>query len=209
MTGKTITIVDYGLGNLGSVMNMVKHVGAKAIITSDPGEILRAEKLLLSGVGAFDKGMENIIALGFRSLLDEKVMQEKVPVLGICLGMQLLTKRSEEGSLDGFGWIDAETVRFDFSKDGSPLKVPHMGWNEIRTKKESRLLAGLDEDARFYFVHSYHLACRDEADILATTVYGYEFTSAVQKGNILGTQFHPEKSHRFGMQVLKNFCELE
>jgi len=202
-----IVVVDYRMGNVGSILNMFNKVGAKAVVSNNPQEILRASKLVLPGVGAFDSGMCNLKALGLIEVLHQKVLEEKTPILGICLGTQLMTKRSEEGTGYGLGWIDADTVRFR-SPNGSGLRVPHMGWNEVCPVKGSRLLSGLDTPARFYFVHSYHLVCYQETDTLLTSNYGYEFVAAVERGNILGVQFHPEKSHKFGLQLLRNFASL-
>jgi glutamine amidotransferase len=196
------------MGNLGSILNMIKYIGGKAIITSRVDDVKNAGKLILSGVGAFDNGMRNIMDSGLLPILNEKVLNNKTPILGICLGMQLLTRRSEEGKLSGLRWIDGEIIRFRFNGNLSELKVPHMGWNDITIQKESGLFHGLDKNPRFYFIHSYHIVCDHPADVLSTTHYGYDFVSAVQKGNIMGTQFHPEKSHKFGMQVLKNFCAI-
>jgi glutamine amidotransferase len=200
-----ITIIDYGMGNLGSIANMLKKVGAEAVITSDKSAIEKAEKLILPGVGAFDNGMKNLSQLGLLETLNRKVLEDKTPVLGICLGMQLLTRGSEEGDRPGLGWINAETVKFRFEKSNTALKVPHMGWNSITIKQESNLFEGMHEELRFYFVHSYYVRCSEESDILATTNYGSDFTSSVRRDNIVGTQFHPEKSHKFGMKVFKNF----
>ncbi|MCJ7529980.1 MAG: imidazole glycerol phosphate synthase subunit HisH [Anaerolineales bacterium] len=202
-----IVVIDYGMGNLGSVANMLKKVGAKAVISSDPAIIEKAEKLILPGVGAFDNGMRKLNDRGLTPILAGKVVEEKTPILGFCLGMQLFTRSSEEGVLPGLGWIDATTVRFRFTQDQGDLKIPHMGWNHITIKSPSPLLEDMYPNARFYFVHSYHVVCRDEENVAATTLYGHEFTSAVVRGNIAGTQFHPEKSHRFGMKVFRNFVE--
>lgn len=202
-----IVIIDYGLGNLGSIQNMFKKVGAKSIVSSDISEIKNADKLVLPGVGAFDNGMENLQKMGLIPILNEKVLVNKTPILGICLGMQLLSKKSEEGRLPGLGWINAETIKFSFNNLQANLKIPHMGWNTISIKKESPLLAEMYPDARFYFVHSYHLVCHSPQDILTTTHHGYKFTSMVQRDNIFGAQFHPEKSHKFGMKLFKNFVE--
>jgi glutamine amidotransferase len=202
-----ITIVDYGMGNLGSVRNMLKKIGVSSQISSAPEKIAEATKLILPGVGAFDNAMQNLENLGLIPVLNRKVIEEKTPLLGICLGMQLLTKRSEEGSLSGLGWIDAETVRFRFS-GGENLKIPHMGWNTISLKKESPLYDGLLEEPRFYFVHSYFVACNNPSDVITTTDYGIDFCSSLACGNVFGVQFHPEKSHKFGMRLLKNFAEL-
>ncbi len=203
-----IVVIDYGVGNLGSIANMLKKVRAKAIVSSDIADIERADKLILPGVGAFDNGMKNLNDLGLIPVLSDKVLRRKTPILGLCLGMHLLTLRSEEGTLPGLGWIEADTIRFRFDQMQPGLKVPHMGWNFIRIKQPSPIWKDLDaEETRFYFVHSFHVVCHNDDNVLATAVYGYEFTSAVIKGNIVGTQFHPEKSHKFGMKLLKNFAE--
>jgi len=203
-----IIIVDYGVGNLGSIKNMFKKVGVKAESSSDPAILRDAEKLILPGVGAFDAGMSKLKERGLVGILNELVLEKKVPVLGHCLGMQLMTRRSEEGREAGLGWIDADTVRFKFETDQAHLKIPHMGWNVLDIRRPHPLVSGLGTEARFYFVHSYHIVCADEVDVVAYTDYGYNFASVVQKGNIVGAQFHPEKSHKFGMQLLRNFAEL-
>ena len=203
-----IIIIDYGMGNLGSILNMMKKIGSDAKISSDISELEKADKLIFPGVGAFDAGMKNLESRGLTKILNKKVLSERTPVLGICLGMQLLTKCSEEGLLSGFGWIDAGVVRFDLGGWGTNMKIPHMGWNTISVCRESPLFKGLFGESRFYFVHSYHVLCNDESEILAKTSYGYDFTSVVGRGNIFGVQFHPEKSHKFGMRLLKNFSEL-
>jgi glutamine amidotransferase len=182
---------------------MIKKVGAKSIITSDLEEIKRADKLILPGVGSFDNGMRELKELGLIDTLNTKVLEDKTPILGICLGMQLMTQSSEEGELDGLGWIEAESKRF-VSKS---LKVPHMGWNIIYNQKESKLFTPTDDEERFYFVHSYYVSCNDREDILTTTSYGHNFVSSFEKENIVGVQFHPEKSHKFGMRLFKNFVE--
>lgn len=202
-----IVIVDYGMGNLGSIVNMFKKIGISAQLSGDPNVVKGADKLVLPGVGAFDAGMREIDARGLRTVLTEKVLGEDTPILGICLGTQLMTKGSEEGTSPGLGWIDADTVRFRFS-DRASLRVPHMGWNEVYPAKESRLLSGLDRSPRFYFVHSYHLVCHQNTDVLLTSSYGYDFVAAVERGNIAGVQFHPEKSHKFGLHLLRNFSSL-
>lgn len=203
-----IVIIDYGMGNLGSIRNMFKHIGVKAEISSCIDTIMNAEKLVLSGVGAFDNGIKNIKDSGLFEILNRKVLVENTLILGICLGMQLFTGKSEEGELPGLGWIEAETIRFRFENIPGRLKIPHMGWNVLKQKKPSRFLKDMHSDSRFYFVHSYHLVCADEKDILAQTDYGYEFVSAIERDNILGVQFHPEKSHKFGMVILKNFAGI-
>lgn len=202
-----IVIVDYGLGNLASVSNMFKKIGVKDVIVSKDKDVIKnATKLLLPGVGAFDAGMTNLENSGLIPLLNKKVLEEKIPILGICLGMQLLTKKSEEGLMQGLGWIDAETVRFKLDPI-LKLKVPHMGWNYIAVKKKNPLI-DTESKNRFYFVHSYYVKCLDESQSLATSHFGNDFTCMVNKNNIYGAQFHPEKSLKFGMKFLKNFSEI-
>lgn len=201
-------IIDYGMGNVGSIQNMLKRIGARSIISGSLDEIEKAEKLILPGVGSFDNGMKNLKNRNLIAILNKKVLEDRIPILGICLGMQLMTASSEEGAMQGLGWLHAKTVRFAFNSKNGQLRIPHMGWDFIKTKKEHPLLGGLGDDARFYFVHSYHVECDQEEDILATTEYGHEFVSAFCSNNILGVQFHPEKSHTFGMHVLRNFVEL-
>jgi imidazole glycerol-phosphate synthase subunit HisH len=201
-----IAIVDYGVGNLNSVANMVRHVGGKHYITSNPSEIASAEKLILPGVGSFDRGMEALGESGIMEALSTAVLQRGVPILGICLGMQLMTKQSEEGRLLGLGWLNAEVKRFLFPEP-SNLKVPHMGWNTISILCENPLIQPMERQ-RFYFVHSYYVACSDETDVLATCNYGFDFVAAFARGNIFGVQFHPEKSHRFGMALMRQFVEM-
>jgi glutamine amidotransferase len=203
-----IIIVDYDMGNVGSIANMIKKLGQKALITSEQTAIQQADKLILPGVGAFDTGMQNLDNLGLLPVLNKKVLHQKVPVLGICLGMQLLTQKSEEGKLPGLGWIEAETVKFNFEQQEKKLRIPHMGWNTIQIKREHSLFSGLNNESRFYFVHSYYVKCRHQADILTETEYGFAFTSAFQYENVFGVQFHPEKSHKFGMQLYRNFLNL-
>jgi glutamine amidotransferase len=202
-----ITIVNYGLGNLGSISNMLKKIGVKSQINSDHEEIEKAQKIILPGVGHFDRAMERIGQLGLKEILNQKALKEKVPVLGICLGMQIITKSSEEGQLPGLGWVPAKTVRFGFSKE-SNLKIPHMGWNLVQRSAPSPLTENFEPEHRFYFVHSYHARVEDEKYSILKTEYGYLFDSAIQNDNIFGVQFHPEKSHRFGMRLLENFAKI-
>jgi glutamine amidotransferase len=199
-----ITIIDYKMGNLGSIANMLKRIGCESLITSDVAEIEKASMVVLPGVGAFDKAMENLNSLNLVEVLNKKALIEKTPVLGICLGMQLMAKGSEEGKLPGLKWFDAQVVRFTTTK----LKVPHMGWNTINIVKPDRIFNDFYNEPKFYFVHSYHIACNDKEDILATE-YEYEFASAVVKDNITGVQFHPEKSHKYGMKLLQNWVNRE
>jgi glutamine amidotransferase len=202
-----LVIVDYGVGNLASVFNMFKKIGAKDVIVSGDKTIVeKANKILLPGVGAFDGGMGNLEKSGLIPLLHEKALNEKVPVLGICLGMQMLTRRSEEGLKPGLGWIDAETIKFK-PDPGLKLKVPHMGWDYVTVRRDNPLLEK-DSHSRFYFVHSYHVKCDTEEQSIATAKFDKEFTCMVNKGNIYGAQFHPEKSLKFGMNLLGNFLKL-
>lgn len=200
-----ITIVDYGMGNLGSILNMLKKIGVQATISSSHDEILNAGKLILPGVGAFDAAMTRIQDAGLSMILDKRAMVDRIPILGICLGMQILTRGSEEGKLPGFGWIPAQAKRLPVQPD---LKVPHMGWNIVYPSNASRLTENCEKEARFYFVHSYAVFVDKAENSILKTEYGIEFDSAIQRDDIYGMQFHPEKSHRFGMQVLKNFASL-
>lgn len=204
-----IIVIDYGMGNLGSIENMLKKIGANVKVSSVPSEIYEAKKLILPGVGSFDNGMTKLKERGLLEVLNKRVIYQKVPILGICLGMQLFTNRSEEGRQPGLGWIDAETVRFSFQEKLAHLRVPHMGWNTVEIQHEGSILDKYYDEPRFYFVHSYHVRCNNQANVLATTRYGFEFHSAVVNGNIIGTQFHPEKSHKFGLKVLQNFAEMK
>jgi glutamine amidotransferase len=202
-----IVVVDYGQANVGSVVNMLRKAGAPAVATADRKAIEAAEKLILPGVGAFDSAMSRLRELDLVGVLNEVAVARRVPTLGICLGMQLLLEGSEEGRLPGLGWIKGRARRFTAANMGQDLRVPHMGWNELTPCKASRLFDGAGERQRFYFVHSYHAVCTDLEDVLATTTYGCEFVSAMERDNIAGVQFHPEKSHRFGLRMLKSFAE--
>lgn len=184
---------------------MFKKIGVDAKLAETEKDIEIAEKILLPGVGAFDAGMQKLKESGFIEILNKKVLIEKVPTLGICLGMQLMTKSSEEGRLEGLGWFDAETIKFRL--DTSEFKIPHMGWNEVKLWKKTPLWKDMYDDARFYFVHSYHIKTEVDSDIMLTANYGYDFVCGLQKENIYGAQFHPEKSHKYGMKLLKNFAE--
>ncbi len=201
-----IAIVDYGMGNLHSVKRKLDRIGVHPHLTSDPDELLRADKLLLPGVGHFGKAMEHLVSLGLMPALNEAVMVRKTPILGICLGMQLFARHSEEGDAEGLGWIDADVERF--TMDDPRLKVPHMGWNSVRVARSSALLTDVTDETEFYFVHAYHLVCRDSGDVLCHTDYGSPFTSAVERENLYGVQFHPEKSHDAGEALLRNFLYI-
>lgn len=201
-----ITIVNYKMGNLGSIRNMLKYLGIESFISSDPNEIEKAQKIILPGVGSFDKAISNIKELGLFDVLNKKALKEKTPILGICLGMQLLARNSEEGVLEGLGWVDAEVKKFRFENTSNEkLKIPHMGWNTVETDLNHKLFDDLHNENRFYFVHTYYMTTSVNTSIIGSTKHGHSFTSAVQNDNILGVQFHPEKSHKFGMQLLKNF----
>lgn len=203
----TITIVDYGTSNLGSMRNMLKKIGVASTFAATADDVLAADKIILPGVGAFDAGMRTLHQSGMVDALHQRVMIDQVPILGVCLGMQLMTRRSEEGKEPGLGWLDAEAIRFDpVAYPG--MRVPHMGWNEAVAAKPSKLLEEPQSRCRFYFANSYHVVCADPADRLLETEYaGFRFTSALERGNIRAAQFHPEKSHSYGMWLLKNFAE--
>ena len=202
-----IVIVDNRTGNVGSIRNILKKGGHASKISSDPKDLWEADKIILPGVGAFDAGMDKLHQLGTLEALNKKVLDERVPVLGICLGMQLMSMDSEEGRLPGLGWIKARTIRFK-KEELNGKRIPNMGWNSLSVRKSHPLMRDIDGGSSFYFVHSYHVVCEDQDDVLATTDYGITFTSAFQHGNIMGTQFHPEKSLRWGIKVLSNFAGM-
>ncbi len=200
-----ITIVDYDAGNIRSIANMLRAIGVSARISSDPEEVVEAERLILPGVGHFDYGMRQLRNRGLVEALNTRVLRDGIPLLGICLGAQLLTRSSEEGSEEGLGWMDAQTVRFDRSRMREALRVPHMGWADVRALRPNPLLSEGDNQARFYHVHSFHLLCNDPSQEMMESYHGYPFTTGIGRDNILGVQFHPEKSHRFGMALLRAF----
>lgn len=199
------TIVDYGMGNMGSISNMLKKIGESSVISSDMTVIEASDRIILPGVGSFDHAIQNLHDLNLFYPIKELIIEKAKPILGICLGMQLLTKGSEEGNLEGFGLIDGYTHKFSFSDN--LLKIPHMGWNTLSLKKESSLFKDSLTEHRFYFVHSYAIKCANLDNILSTTHYGIDFVSSFEKKNIIGVQFHPEKSHKFGISFFKNFVE--
>jgi glutamine amidotransferase len=199
-----ITIVDYGMGNVGSILNMCHRLRIEAEISGDPEKIARADRLILPGVGAFDEGCEQLRRRALLPALQQAVIDRGSPVLGICLGFQLMTRKSHEGSARGLAWLDAETVRLAPSPD---IRVPHMGWNRLAVRRPHPLLSELPDDHRFYFAHSYHVVCHDEEDQIADARHDQVFTAVAARGKIVGTQFHPEKSHRFGMLLFRNFAE--
>lgn len=202
-----IAIVDYGMGNLFSLRKAFSRLDAEPVIASDSAAIRRSDKIVLPGVGHFGKAMENLHRLNLVESLGEFALIKRKPVLGICLGAQILAKSSEEGGAKGLGWIDGDVLRFKFAK-GSAAKIPHIGWNQVTTKKPSELMRDIPETAEFYFVHSYYIHAAEPGDVLAETFYEHPFTSAVSRANIFGVQFHPEKSYENGAALLRNFASL-
>lgn len=200
-----IVIIDCGIGNTASVANMFRRVGHEVLVSADTDEVLSADKLVLPGVGAFDYAMHQLDKLGLAAAIGE-VAEKATPILGICLGMQLLFERSEEGQLPGLGLVPGYVKRFSFEDD--KLKIPHMGWNIVCPTRNSSLFTDNEQELRFYHVHSYHAVCESNDDVTAVTHYGYDFTSAIERNNVMGVQFHPEKSHRFGMDLIKEFTEI-
>lgn len=201
-----IVIVDYGMGNVGSVQNMLWRLGHESKLGTRPEDVAAADKLILPGVGAFDSAMDELRARGLDEALDRRVRRAGVPLLGICLGMQLLGIDSEEGRSLGLGWIGAHTRRFRFDGFDKPLPIPHMGWRDVQVSREHPITNGLPPASRFYFVHSYHVVCDDPAITLLSAEYGARFCAALARDNIVATQFHPEKSHRFGLSLLDAFA---
>ena len=205
MSNKTV-IIDYGMGNLYSVFKKLKKLNAEVFVGNTTDSINKADKIILPGVGHFGKAMNQLYKLNIIDTLNTAVLIHKKPILGICLGMQLMTKRSEEGNLNGFGWFDAEVIKFNIS-EVYKFKVPHIGWNNIKINKKSKLMTGISDSDKFYFVHSYHVITKSK-DILNTTDYEYTFVSALEKNNIFGVQYHPEKSHDIGDTLFRNFIDL-
>ncbi len=203
-----ISIVDYGLGNILAFYNMFKRLNIDARVARSAGELAGADKIILPGVGAFDHAMELLQASGMRGTLDELVLDKKTPVLGICVGMQILAKASDEGNLPGLGWIDGKVRAFSALPEAAGLPLPHMGWNDVHPMAGERLFAQMETDARFYFLHSFFFECAGPDSVGATARYGVDFACAVRSGNVHGVQFHPEKSHHWGARLLQNFAEL-
>jgi imidazole glycerol-phosphate synthase subunit HisH len=204
-----ITIVDYGLGNILAFVNIYKRLNIPVQVVSTSSELSSAEKIILPGVGSFDWAMTQLNNSGMRETLDELVQEASVPVIGICVGMQMMAKRSDEGQLDGLGWIDAEVKRLGESALAGPTYLPHMGWNDVTPVIANPLFLGLEKEARFYFLHSYYFSHGDESQILSHTLYNGLFASSVHHKNVFGVQFHPEKSHHWGGRLLKNFAEMD
>lgn len=203
-----ITLIDYGVGNLNAFLNVYKRLNIPAKIAHSNADLVDAKKIVLPGVGSFDYAMKRLNASGMRNKLDEMVLNEKIPVIGICVGMQLMANSSEEGIEPGLKWIDATVKKFDESKISSHTKLPHMGWNDVKPAHQNILFNGLEKDSVFYFLHSYYFDCNNPNDIAGVSEYGEKFTCAVTKDNIYGIQFHPEKSHYYGETLLKNFATL-
>ena len=203
----SVVIIDYGMGNIQSIIRHLDHAGVHSIVSSNPNIIIAAEKLILPGVGHFGQAMKNIRTLGILDSLNEAVINKKTPIMGICLGMQLMAKYSEEGDQAGLGWFDGNVVRFKI-QDKLRFKVPHMGWNYAHSAKTHNILQNIPSEAEFYFVHSFHFSTDVSEDVLMNTHYAYQFPSAIQKENIFGFQFHPEKSHDVGKKLLRNFIGL-
>lgn len=203
-----IVVIDYKMGNLASVKSKVQRLKHECVVSCDSSIIENASKLIFPGVGHFGEGIKNLRELRLLDVLNRKVIKDKTPILGICLGMQLLSHSSEESELEGLGWIGAHTKKlsFDALQDQS-LRVPHVGWDLLERKKDSVLMREIAPETRFYFTHSYAVHCADRSDVVATTTYGYEFDSVIERGNIYGTQFHPEKSHLTGLKIIDNFIK--
>jgi glutamine amidotransferase len=203
-----IHVIDYGLGNVQAFLTMYKRLGFEATRAKTAADLSGARKIILPGVGAFDHAIELLNQSGMRSTLESLVLNDKVPVLGICVGMQLLATSSEEGRLSGLGWVPGKVRTFRCNEKSAVLPLPHMGWNDVQPTPGSALFAGLESDARFYFLHSYFFQCEESSHIAAFASYGLDFSCAVSAGNVHGVQFHPEKSHHFGTKLLKNFAEI-
>lgn len=203
-----ITIIDYGVGNLCSIRNMLRRLGVESKISNNHADIEQSDKLILPGVGSFNYGMTQLRNSGLLDILNKRVLVNKVPILGICLGVQLMMEGSEEGNLPGLGWIKGNTVAFDKTHLSQNQKIPHMGWNQVKEFEGSSLFKGMFPEPRFYFVHSYHLMTIRPEDVMLKTNYGYDFAAGIESGNILGVQFHPEKSHKFGMKIFENFIKF-
>ncbi|SMC43382.1 glutamine amidotransferase [Desulfocicer vacuolatum DSM 3385] len=203
----SVTLINYGMGNIPAFINIYHRLNITVEVASCPAQLLRSKKIIMPGVGSFDWAMTRLNDSGLREALDEMVMKQQIPVLGICVGMQMMAKGSEEGCLQGLGWIEAKVKRFDQAAFTSQTHLPHMGWNDVMPVRDNPLFASITAPM-FYFLHSYYFVPGHASQTLATTQYGDEFTSAMSNGNVYGVQFHPEKSHNWGIQLLKNFAEM-
>lgn len=203
-----ITIIDYGLGNVLAFVNVFKRLNIPVAVAKSSDDLANATKLILPGVGSFDHAMQQLDQSGMRQSVEQLVLRQGMPVLGICVGMQMLAARSDEGVLPGLGWIAGRVKKFDVATMPPGTCLPHMGWNDVKPLADGGLFKGMELDARFYFLHSYYFECQQQEDVLAVTDYGGPFSCAVRKDNVYGVQFHPEKSHHFGSQLLKNFAEV-
>lgn len=203
-----ITLIDYGVGNINAFVNVYKRLDVSVKIAKTSQDLIGSEKLILPGVGHFDHAMSELNKSGMREYLDELVLDKKIPVIGICVGMQMMANNSDEGNMEGLKWIDATVKKFDESKIMQVTRLPHMGWNDVKPLKQSKIFAGLEQDAIFYFLHSYYFHCNQTGDVMAVSEYGGEFTSAAHHENKYGIQFHPEKSHHYGEILLHNFAKL-
>lgn len=208
MKKNPIWIVDYGQGNLGSIRNMLDFLGFDSYVTSDARAVASAEKLILPGIGAFDTGMRELEARGLIDVLRRRVIEDQVPVLGICLGAQLMTRGSEEGDRPGLGWFDAETVRFRFDGDDRKLPIPNIGWRQVFPRGDLNLMRDWEGKSKFYFVHSYYMRSAKAEDVSFLSQYGHEYVAGMQRANIYSAQFHPEKSHKFGLHLMRNFANV-
>jgi len=203
-----ITIIDYGVGNVLAFVNVYNRLNVPVTVAKSADDLRNASRLILPGVGSFDHAMQQLDQSGMRQLVEQLVMRDKLPVLGICVGMQMLAKSSDEGKLPGLGWIDGTVKKFDLSAMLPDTNLPHMGWNDVAPVAEGGLFKGIEKDSRFYFLHSFYFECNQQSNVLAVSDYGGNFSCAVRQDNVLGVQFHPEKSHHFGSQLLKNFSEV-
>ncbi len=203
-----IAIIDYGLGNILAFLNVYNRLNIPVTVAKSAVDLRSATRLILPGVGSFDHAMQQLDQSGMRQLVEQLVMRDKVPVLGICVGMQMLAKSSEEGELPGLGWIDGTVKKFDLLAMPSGTNLPHMGWNDVNPVVTGGLFKGIEQDSLFYFLHSFYFECHQQSNILALSDYGGNFSCAVRQDNVYGVQFHPEKSHHFGSQLLKNFAEV-
>lgn len=201
-----VAVVDVGSGNVGSILNMFRRCGIPVTLASEVADVRRARRLVLPGVGAFDSVVKNLRSSGLVEVLEERVLDDRIPLLGICVGLQLLGRGSEEGDLPGLGWIDGEVCRLPSSHEGDSLRIPHMGWSRTRLSKVPQALPSLETHNRFYFVHSYAMRCDHPTDVLATATYGAPFVAAIEVDNISAVQFHPERSHRHGLALLRDFA---